>query len=163
MDTGRHFLLEHPRQHQARLQPHPMGAASPRTSRPRTDGRRATRRAHGPAWSLLYALLPLSALLCALAEYISGSSGWNRLAEGLVAFVVIALAWVWVRANRGALSRVASDPETGTESQVFTVEVQKTSPQVIRLEPRRSRSERYLPNLGGHALRSQPPSTSIHE
>jgi hypothetical protein len=89
---------------------------------------------------LLYALLPLSALLCVLAEYISGSGGWRRLAEGLVALVVIGLAWVWVRANRGALSRVTSDPETDTESRHFTVEVQKASPQVIRLEPRRSRS-----------------------
>jgi hypothetical protein len=142
MDTGRHSLLEPPRQHQARLQPHPVGAASPRTSRPRTDAARSTRRARGPAWMVLYALLPLSVLLCGLAEYLSGSGGWRRLAEGLVAFVVIGLAWVWLRANRGALSRVTSDAETGTESQDFTVEVQKASPQVIRLEPRRSRSER---------------------
>jgi len=142
MDTGRYSLLERPRQRQARPYPYPLRATWPQISRSRENATRPAKRARGPAWLLLYALLPFAALLCAFAEYITGRDGWRRLTEGLVAFVVIGLAWVWLRANRGALSRVTSDPEMGIESQDFTVEVQKASPQVIRLEPRRSRPER---------------------
>jgi hypothetical protein len=142
MDTGRYSLLKRPRRRQAKPHPYPLRATWPQISRSRAKATRPVTRARGPAWVLLYALLPFAALLCAFAEYFSGSGGWRRLTEGLVAFLVIGLAWVWVRANRGALSRVTSDPEMGIESQNFTVEVQKASPQVIRLEPRRSRSER---------------------
>jgi hypothetical protein len=104
--------------------------------------RRPAQRARGPAWKALYALLPLAALLCAFAEYVSSNGGWRRLAEAVVALVVIGLAWLWVRVNRSALSRMTSDPELGTVTHDRPVEIQEGPPQVIPLESRRSRSTR---------------------
>lgn len=142
MDTGHHALLENPRRRQARPYPYPLEATWPHRSRPRANARRPAQRAHGPAWKALYALLPLAALLCAFAEHVSSSGGWRRLAEAFVALVVIGLAWLWVRVNRSALSRMTSDPESGTVTHDLTVEIQEGPPQVIPLESRRSRSAR---------------------
>lgn len=142
MDTGHHALLEHPRRRQAKPYSYPLEATRPRRIRPLVNAKRAARRARGPAWMALYALLPLAALLCAFAEYVSPNGGWRRLAEGLVAFVVIGVAWLWVRVNRSALSRMRSDPESGTVMHDLRVEIQEGPPQVIPLEARRSRSTR---------------------
>lgn len=142
MDTGHHALLEHPRRRQSRPYPYPWGAPWLRRTRPRVSARRAAPRAGGPAWLALYALLPLAALLCAFAEYVASNAGWRRLAEAFVALVVIGLAWLWVRVNRSALSRMTSDPESGTVTHDLTVEIQEGPPQVIPLESRRSRSTR---------------------
>ncbi len=142
MGSSRHSVLEHPRRHPPGRYVQPSKVARLQPIRFRSVVAGATRPARGPAWLRLYALLPLSALLCALAEYIPASLGWRRLAEGLVASVVIGLAWVWVRANRCALSGMAPDAETESEPHDLTVEVQKASPQVIPLELLRSPSER---------------------
>lgn len=141
MDTGRHSLRKRPRQPQSRSHVVPLRGGRQRAPRHRPGAREATCRARGPAWTLLYALLPLSALLLALAECIPANDGWRRLAEALVAVVGVGLAWIWVRANRGALSRLTSDPGMDTESHQLRVEIQKASPQVIPLMPRRSGTE----------------------
>lgn len=142
MNTTPHALLEHPRRRQARQHPFPLGATWPHRAQPRANANRPARRARRPAWFALYALLPLAALLCGLAEYVPASGGWRRLAEGFVAFIVLASAWIWVRANRSALSRMASGPDANPEGHDVSVEVQEAPPQVILLEPRRSRPTR---------------------
>lgn len=141
MEHSRQAILESPEGQRARLNVYPFPRRLPASSRAGVSAGSATRAARAPAWGWLYALLPVSALLCALAEYLPLSAGWRRLAEGLVGVVVIVLAWVWVRANRCALSRFVPGAGTANEPPDLAVEVQKAPPQVIPLEPRRSHSD----------------------
>ena len=95
-----------------------------------------------PAWALLYALLPLCVAVFALLDYVPASDGVRTAAEEIIVALVIGLAALWVRANRRALSRLPAHREAGTELQDITVEVHETTPRVIHLSPRRTRSER---------------------
>lgn len=94
-----------------------------------------------PAWTWLYALLPLCVALMALLDYVPSSEGQRTVAEVLVVALVIGLAALWVRANRRALSRLPSQTEPGADAHGVTVEVREASPRIIHLAPRRSRSE----------------------
>ena len=56
-----------------------------------------------PAWWLLYALLPLAAVLLIAAAIECPSAGGRECLEGMVSLAVIGAIAVWVRANRVAL------------------------------------------------------------
>ena len=57
-----------------------------------------------PKWWLLYAVLPLGAMLLAAADLLSPSAGWRMFAEGLASMTVLCAIALWVRANRMALA-----------------------------------------------------------
>jgi hypothetical protein len=57
-----------------------------------------------PAWWLLYAVVPLTALLFMLADLLSPTSGWRSTSELLAALVVLWAIGLWLRANRVALA-----------------------------------------------------------
>ena len=65
--------VETTRQDESRLE----GAAPLRAKRPK------------PAWWLLYAVVPLTALLFMLADLLSPTSGWRSASEFLAALVVL--------------------------------------------------------------------------
>lgn len=132
MATRLPFLVKHPRHRE--IGRHPIASAPEKGPRIRAE---ATR----PAWILLYALLPLCAALFALVDYVPSSGGFRTLAEGVVVVLVIGLAAGWVRANRRTISQMPPDSEADSGPQDIRVEIHDPSPRVIRLEPRRNRSD----------------------
>ncbi len=56
-----------------------------------------------PAWWLLYAFLPLTALLFMLADAVPATSRWRSISELAATFGVLCAIALWVRANRIAL------------------------------------------------------------
>lgn len=56
-----------------------------------------------PAWWLLYAILPLTALLFMLADAVPAASRWRSLSELAATLGVFCAIALWVRANRIAL------------------------------------------------------------
>jgi hypothetical protein len=63
-----------------------------------------------PRWWLLYAVLPLAAVLLVAAERLSPSAGWRMIAEGSASLLIIGLVALWVRANRLALAAAGKPP-----------------------------------------------------
>lgn len=139
MGTG-HPVIEHLPHH--RIKPPPVGAVASPPSRVRSLAQRPRRYAPTPTWTLLYALLPLCAVLFALVDYVPWSAGLRTLAEGAVVILLIGLSLAWVRANRRALSGSPSDSEAAeTGPPDIRVEVHHPSPRVIHLGTRRSLSD----------------------
>jgi hypothetical protein len=138
MATGNRSLFDHSH---CDGEAHLVGPVPRLAIRPRPDATHPATSAPKPAWTLLYALLPLCAALFALVEHVPSSGGLRTLAQGVVLALVIGLAAIWVRANRRALNRMPSDSEIETGPQDITVEVHEPSPRVIHLAPRRNRSD----------------------
>jgi hypothetical protein len=57
-----------------------------------------------PAWWILYALLPLGALLLVGVELAAPSAGWRAFTECLVSLAILSAIAIWLRANRVALA-----------------------------------------------------------
>jgi hypothetical protein len=57
-----------------------------------------------PAWWILYALLPLGALLLVGVELAAPSAGWRAFTECLVSLAILGAIGLWLRANRIALA-----------------------------------------------------------
>jgi hypothetical protein len=83
---------------------------------------------------LLYALVPLCALLLALTQYLPSIGGLHTLAGAIVVILVIGLAAVWVRGNRHALARLQVESEDKPGPRATIVQVNDSSPQVIHLK-----------------------------
>ncbi len=69
----------------------------------REDSPTAIPRRGRPAWWLLYAILPLTALVFWVADVVPASSGWRPVSELLAALMIFLGIGLWLRANRIAL------------------------------------------------------------
>jgi hypothetical protein len=138
MATGNRSLFDHSRYDG---EAHLVGPVPRLAIRPRPDATHPATSALKPAWTLLYALLPLCLALLTLVDCIPLSGGLHSLAQGLIVVLVVGLAAVWVRANRRALSGIPSDSEVEAGPPDVRVEVHHPSPQVIHLGTRRSRTD----------------------
>lgn len=56
-----------------------------------------------PAWWLLYAMLPLTALVFGVADVVPATSGWRSVSELLGTLIVFLGIGLWLRANRIAM------------------------------------------------------------
>lgn len=65
-----------------------------------------------PKWGLLYAVLPLTFLLFALADIVPETSGWRSVTESIAVLLVFGALAAWVRANRSALALSQDESET---------------------------------------------------
>jgi hypothetical protein len=77
------------------------------------DTRTARRNRRKAAWIWLYALLPLSLPLFALADVVPATSPWRYCTESLAVLVLIGGAGLWVRLNRRALMDATLDRDEG--------------------------------------------------
>jgi len=82
-----------------------------------------------PKWWLLYAVLPLGAMLLAAAELLSPSAGWRMFTEGLASMTALYAIGRWVRANRLAL---ALRDEPSEASGTLKVWIAYTPPAALR-------------------------------
>ena len=64
-----------------------------------------------PKWGLLYAVLPLTLLLFALADRVPEVSGWRTVTESFAVLVIFGVLAAWVRLNRSALALSREKPE----------------------------------------------------
>lgn len=70
-----------------------------------------------PAWWLLYAILPLTALLFVLADAVPATSRWRSVSELAATLGVLCVIALWVQANRIALilAENVEPPESSRE------------------------------------------------
>ncbi len=68
------------------------------------DTRGPRRAPPRPKWGLLYAVLPLTLLLFALADLVPETSGWRPVTESIAVLVIFGALAAWVRFNRSALA-----------------------------------------------------------
>lgn len=68
-------------------------------------------RALKPAWAHLYALPPVSLVLLVLTDRVPLTGACHTLVQCGIVLAAIALAAVWLRANRAALLRGSDTPE----------------------------------------------------
>jgi hypothetical protein len=94
-----------------------------------------------PKWWLLYAVLPLGAVLLVAADLVAPSAGWRLVAEGTATLVIIGLMACWVRANRLALALLGAAEEA---EQPLRAWVAYTPPVVPRRRGGPSESESTL-------------------
>ncbi len=69
-----------------------------------------------PKWGLLYAVLPLTLLLFALADLVPQTSGWRIFTETIAVLVVFGMLGAWVRLNRSALALSQEKPEAPSDT-----------------------------------------------
>jgi hypothetical protein len=71
----------------------------------------------GPAWWLLYALVPLLAGLCVVEPRAPLPPGWHRGVQVGIVLVIYGLVWLWLRAN--ALRLLCSNQGMVTRERTF--------------------------------------------
>lgn len=64
-----------------------------------------------PRWGLLYAVLPLTLLLFALADLVNETSGWRPVTESIAVLVIFGALAAWVRFNQSALAASQGESE----------------------------------------------------
>lgn len=64
-----------------------------------------------PAWSILYALVPLMGGLLMLEYHASFSPGWRECVHIGIVLFIYGLVWLWLRANAVALLDVGRDTD----------------------------------------------------
>ena len=87
-----------------------------------------------PAWWLLYALLPLAAVLLIAAAIECPSAGGRECLEGMVSLAVIGAIAVWVRANRVALilEDHQQDPDRVTDTHGMAARMDRVDTRSMR-------------------------------
>ena len=76
------------------------------------DTPRQRRKPPRPKWGLLYAVLPLTLLLFALADFVPETSGWRPITESIAALLVFGALAAWVRSNQSALALSQEESDT---------------------------------------------------